>query len=220
MSSKSVFDEIIEAILNFDSDKVLQSSKKALDMGIAPAEIVEKAIAKALGVVGRKFESGELFLFDLIASGDVVNRAMKELLEPELIKSKVKRKSSGKVIIGSVQGDIHSIGKNIVAAMFTANGFEVFDLGEDVPLENFLKKAKEVNADIVGASALLSTTLPQQRELVKAFISQGLRERVKLMFGGAPVTEEWVKEIGGDGYAENAVDAVKLAKSLLARAQH
>jgi methanogenic corrinoid protein MtbC1 len=114
-----------------------------------------------------------------------------------------------------VAGDIHDIGKNIVGAMLFAGGFEVLDLGKDVPTEEFLAKAKEMHADIVGASALLSTTLPVQREIVQAFIASGSRGKVKLVFGGAPATEQWVREIGGDGYAEDAADAVRLTRRLL-----
>lgn len=218
MSSESILDEIFKAILDFDSDRVVQTTKAALEMGVGPAEIVEKSINPALNIIGKKFETGEFFLMHLVAAGDAVSKIMKELLEPELLKKKVMRKVLGKVVLGTVKGDIHSIGKNIVAAMFTANGFEVHDLGEDVPVERFVEKAREVGAHIVGASALLSTTLPQQREIVKAFISEGLRDRIKLMFGGAIVTKEWVKEIGGDAYAENAIEAVKIAKSMLGRA--
>ncbi|MEM4649401.1 MAG: cobalamin-dependent protein [Candidatus Bathyarchaeia archaeon] len=117
--------------------------------------------------------------------------------------------------MGTVQGDIHDIGKNIVAAMLFAAGFEVYDLGKDVPAEEFAKKAKELNANIVGASALLSTTLPVQKEIIEALKAMGIRDKVKTIFGGAPCTAEWVEEIGGDGYAENAIEAVKVAKRLI-----
>jgi methanogenic corrinoid protein MtbC1 len=121
----------------------------------------------------------------------------------------------GKIVLGTVQGDIHDIGKNIVSSMLFAAGFEVFDLGKDIPASEFIEKAKEVGADIIGASALLTTTMPIQREIVRSALEAGIRDKVKLLFGGAPVTEEWVKEIGGDAYAENAIEAVKVAKSLL-----
>jgi len=114
-----------------------------------------------------------------------------------------------------VAGDIHDIGKNIVAALLFASGFYVYDLGKDVRVEEFVKKAREIDANIVGASALLSSTLPMQHEIVNAMVSADLRNRVKLIFGGAPVTEEWVRKIGGDGYGENAVEAVNLAKKVL-----
>jgi len=144
-----------------------------------------------------------------------VQRVIKDILEPEMAKKKEARKSLGKVVLGTVAGDIHDIGKNIVGAMLFAAGFEVYDIGKDIPPEQFVSKAKEVNANLVGASALLSTSLPMQREIVEGIVAAGLRDKVKLIFGGAPVTDEWVKEIGGDGYAENAMEAVNVAKKLL-----
>jgi methanogenic corrinoid protein MtbC1 len=151
----------------------------------------------------------------LVAAADPVQKVIKEILEPEMLKKKEHRKSLGKVVLGTVAGDIHDIGKNIVAAMLFAAGFEVYDVGKDIPPDQFVAKAKEVNANMVGGSALLSTTLPMQREIVQGIVAAGLRDNVKLIFGGAPVTEEWVKEIGGDGYAENAIEAVNVAKKLL-----
>jgi len=151
----------------------------------------------------------------LVAAAEPAQKAVKELLEPEIKKKAGERKSLGKVVIGTVQGDIHDIGKNIVAAMLFAAGFDVIDLGKDVPAEEFAKKAKEVGANIVGASALLSTTLPVQKEIIEALKAMGIRDKVKTIFGGAPCTPEWVEEIGGDGYAENAIEAVKVAKRLI-----
>jgi methanogenic corrinoid protein MtbC1 len=165
--------------------------------------------------VGKKFEDGELFVMHLVAAAEPVQRVIKDMLEPEILRRKTRRETLGKIVLGTVEGDIHDIGKNIVGAMWFAAGFEIFDLGKDVATKQFVDKMKEVNASIVGASALLSTSLPMQSEIVKATVAAGLRDRVKLMFGGAPVTEEWTKEIGGDGYAEDAVQAVKVAKKLL-----
>jgi len=174
-----------------------------------------KGIAKGLRIVGDKYERGELFLMHLVAAAEPAQKAVKELLEPEIKKKAGERKSLGKVVIGTVQGDIHDIGKNIVASMLFAAGFDVIDLGKDVPAEEFAKKAKELNANIVGASALLSTTLPVQKEIVEALKAMGIRDKVKVIFGGAPCTPEWVEEIGGDGYAENAIEAIKVAKRLI-----
>jgi len=216
MSEKEkIFDEISEAIQSFEEEKVLNTVKKALSLGVDPSEIIEKGIAKGLRIVGDKYERGELFLMHLVAAAEPAQKAVKELLEPEIKKKAGERKSLGKVVIGTVQGDIHDIGKNIVAAMLFAAGFDVIDLGKDVPAEEFAKKAKEVGANIVGASALLSTTLPVQKEIVEALKAMGIRDKVKVIFGGAPCTPEWVEEIGGDGYAENAIEAVKVAKRLI-----
>ena len=215
MSRESIYEELANSVLSFDSDKVVQTSKKALEAKLNPIEIIENGLAKGLKIVGKKFEDGELFLMHLVAAAEAVKKALSEVLEPELDKSKAERKTLGKVVIGTVAGDIHDIGKNIVAAMLFAAGFEIHDLGKDVPVEEFVNKTKEVKANIVAASALLSTTLPAQHEIVKALVAQGMRDKVKIMVGGAPVTEEWTREIGGDGYAENAVEAVKVAKKLL-----
>jgi len=215
MSQQIILDEVANAVQAFDPDKVMEATKKALAAGIDPAVIIEQGLAKGLRIVGKKFEDGELFLMHLVAAAEPAQKAIRELVEPEIKKRKGERKSLGKVVLGTVAGDIHDIGKNIVGAMLIAAGFDVYDIGKDVPTEQFVNKAKEVNAHIVGASALLSTSLPMQHEIVKALVTEGIRNEVKLMFGGAPVTEEWVREIGGDGYGENAVEAVKVAKKLL-----
>jgi corrinoid protein of di/trimethylamine methyltransferase len=207
-------EEIVNAVLSFDGDKVTEATKRALKEGQDPVKIVDE-LTKALRIVGEKFEAGEFFLMHLVAAAEPVQRVIKEILEPEMVKKKEHRKSFGKVVLGTVAGDIHDIGKNIVGAMLFAAGFEVYDVGKDIPPEQFVAKAKEVNANLVGASALLSTSLPMQRETVRGIVTAGLRDRVKLIFGGAPVTEEWVKEIGGDGYAESANEAVNVAKKLL-----
>jgi len=215
MSQQAILDELANAVQAFDSDKVTEATKKALAAGIDPAVIIEQGLAKGLRIVGKKFEDGELFLMHLVAAAEPAQKAIRELVEPEIKRRKGERKSLGKVVLGTVAGDIHDIGKNIVGAMLIAAGFDVHDIGKDVPTEQFMNKAKEVNADLVGASALLSTSLPMQHEIVKACEAGGIRNKVKLIFGGAPVTEEWVREIGGDGYAENAVEAVKATKKLL-----
>ena len=207
-------EEIVNAVLSFDGDKVTEATKKALKQGQDPVKIVDE-LTKALRIVGKKFEDGEFFLMHLVAAAEPVQRVIKDVLEPEMKKKKEARTSLGKVVLGTVAGDIHDIGKNIVGAMLFAAGFEVYDIGKDIPPDQFVSKAKEVNANLVGASALLSTSLPMQREIVEGIVAAGLRDRVKLIFGGAPVTEEWVKEIGGDGYAENAIEAVNVAKRLL-----
>lgn len=207
-------EEIINAVLSFDADKVTEATKKALKQSQDPVKVVDQ-LTKALRIVGKKFEDGEFFLMHLVAAAEPVQRVIKDVLEPEMAKKKAERKSLGKVVLGTVAGDIHDIGKNIVGAMLFAAGFEVYDIGKDIPAEQFVTKAKEVKANILGASALLSTSLPVQREIVEGIVAAGLRDKVKLMFGGAPVTEEWVKEIGGDGYAENAMEAVNVAKRLL-----
>jgi len=215
MSQQAILEELANAVQAFDSDKVMEATMKALASSIDPGIIIEQGLAKGLRIVGKKFEDGELFLMHLVAAAEPAQKAIKELLEPEIKKRGEERKAPGKVVLGTVAGDIHDIGKNIVGAMLIAAGFDVHDIGKDVPTEQFVNKAKEVKADMIGASALLSTSLPMQHEIVKACEAEGIRNKVKLIFGGAPVTEEWVREIGGDGYGENATEAVKVAKRLL-----
>jgi len=210
-----IFEDLVNAVLSFDSQKVTDATRRALDLGVDPVDIIEQGLTKALRIVGKKYEDGEFFLMHLVAAAEPVQRVIKDILQPEMLKRKTEMKTLGKIVLGTVAGDIHDIGKNIVGAMLFAAGFEIYDLGKDVPTEQFVSKAKEQNAHIVGASALLSTCLPMQEEIVKGVIKAGFRDKVKLMFGGAPVTQEWTKEIGGDGYAEDAVEAGKVAKRLL-----
>jgi corrinoid protein of di/trimethylamine methyltransferase len=215
LQQEAVYEDIVNAVLSFDSDKVSDATKRALSLGEDPVKIIEQGLTKALRIVGKKFEDGEFFLMHLIAAAEPVQRVIKDILEPEIRKSNTQRKTLGKIVLGTVAGDIHDIGKNIVGALWFAAGFEIFDIGKDTPPQQFVDKAKEVGANLVGASALLTTSMPMQAEIVKGIAGAGLRNKVRLMFGGAPVTEEWTKEIGADGYAENAIEAVKVAKKLL-----
>jgi corrinoid protein of di/trimethylamine methyltransferase len=203
-----------EQLLMFDADKFVGTVKKLIDEGLSPIEVVN-ALTQVLKEIGKKFESGELFLVHLVAAGDLARRATTEVLEPLLKKSSGERKTLGKVIIGTVAGDIHDIGKNIVAMLLFTAGFEVYDLGKDVSAEEFVKKTRELNPDLVAMSALLTTTLPAQREVIQALNKSGLRDKVKILVGGAPTSGEWAKEIGADGYGVDAIEAVKVAKELL-----
>jgi len=213
----NILDEIKNSILSFDEEKTVEYSKKALEIGIDPLEVIEGGIMRGLHEVGERFDKGELFIIHLVRAGEAAKKALENVLKPELLKRKVDRKTIGKVVIGTIHGDIHDIGKNIVATMLYIAGFEVFDLGKDVPIEEFVKKAKEVKADIVAASALLSTTMVRQRDLILALKEAGIRDKVKVIVGGAPVTEAWTKEIGADGYGADAIEAVEVAKRLLGR---
>jgi corrinoid protein of di/trimethylamine methyltransferase len=166
-------------------------------------------------VVGEKYESGEYFLPHLIIAADGMKKAM-ALLEPELKSRGQQAEKLGTVVIGTVHGDIHEIGKTLVGTMLSANGFEVHDLGVDVKVEDFINKARETNADAIGMSALLTTTMTVQRDVIEALEDRGLRSSVKVVVGGAPVTAEWAERIGADGHADDAVSAVSLLKKLLA----
>jgi corrinoid protein of di/trimethylamine methyltransferase len=164
--------------------------------------------------VGRGFGCGELFLPDLVRAGEAMKAALL-VLEPEMRRRGAVREALGVVVLGTVKGDIHEIGKNLVGTMLTANGFQVYDLGVDVPFDAFAAKAREVNADIVGISALLTTTMSGQRRVIEALNNAGLRPRVKVLIGGAPVTRDWANDIGADGCSEDAAGAVKVAKDVL-----
>jgi len=211
--STGLVNELREAVLSYDLDTLVNAVRKSLGKGLSAVDVVN-ALTVVLREVGDKFQAGDLFLAELVAIAENVKTAISEVLEPELRKIGGERKSLGKVVIGTVHGDIHDIGKNIVASMLFAAGFEVYDLGKDVPVEEFIRKTREVNADIIAMSALLSTTLPIQREVIERLGREGLRDKVKVMVGGAPVTKEWAEEIGADGYGEDAIEAVKVAKTL------
>lgn len=206
-------EELQEAIRNFDEDEAEAKTRQALDEGIDPADAI-KASTDVLKDIGQKFENGELFLFDLVSAGDAMN-ASRELLEEAIKKQGGERESEGKIVLGTVEGDIHNIGKKILGAILTANGYEVIDLGTEVPAEDFINKTKEIDADAVGASALLTTTKEKQRELVEALEEEGIRQDVIVMVGGAPATEEWKNEIGADVYGDTAFDAIDNLKKAM-----
>ena len=163
--------------------------------------------------IGKRFQSGEMFLPELQMSADVFQAAM-EILQPKLLDAKVEIRPKGRVVIGTVKGDLHSIGKNLVATMLRTAGFEVTDLGVDIPTFTFLEQAEKANADIIALSALLTTTMPAQGEVIEALNDQGERDKFRILIGGAPVNQKWADEIGADAYGENAAEAVTLAERL------
>ncbi len=191
-------------------------AKRALEAGLDPLECIEDGFVAGINEVGDLYEAGDMFLPELVAAAEVMKEAL-AVLEPELLKSQKARETLGKVIIGSVAHDIHDIGKDIVASMLTASGFEVHNLGIDVANEIFVSKVKELNPDILGMSALLTTTMPEQKNVIEMLEQEGLRGSVKVIVGGAPVNREWSDLISADGFAENAVEAVKVAKTLLGK---
>jgi len=215
LSQEAIIEEIKNGIMNYDPDEVIKSCQKALDAGLDPLKVIEDGIAKALQIIGDGFEKGELFLVHLVSAASAAEAGLKDVLEPEIKKQQLTRKTLGKVVLGTVAGDIHDIGKNIVASLLFSSGFDVVDIGKDVPAKDFVEKVKEIDADIIGASALLSTTMPVQREIIEVLKAEGIRDRMKVILGGAPVTADWAEEIGADGYAEDAPGAVEEAKRLM-----
>jgi corrinoid protein of di/trimethylamine methyltransferase len=211
-----LFEELERAVLEGNAEETERLVKALLEKGVNPLEIIDKGCVPGIERAGELFDAEEFYLPELIIAGDAMKRAM-AVLEPELKKSDLGRKSLGKVVIGTVEGDMHDIGKSIVASMLSGAGFDVLDLGVDVSIERFLEEARETEADIVGLSALLTSTVAKQEEFLRVLESQGLRQRFRVMVGGAPVTEEWAIRMGADGYAEDAVSAVRLARSLVAK---
>jgi dimethylamine corrinoid protein len=208
------YEEMIKKVVDADEQGLMNAVKNALGLGLSPGDIIMKGIGAGLKIVGDKYERGEFWLTNLVSSADIVQKALKELLEPEIIKRKEVRKSLGKIVIGTVEGDVHDIGKSIVIAMLIAEGFEIFDLGTDVPTKAFIDKIKEVNADVVGASAMLTTTALKQKELADALKKEGLIRKVQYMIGGVATSKEWAEEIGAS-YAIDSVEAAKVIKKIL-----
>ena len=214
MAAESLFAQMTRSVVEGDPEAAGQLAREALGQGLDPLEVISRGFVPGVNEVGRGFSCGEMFLPDLVSAGNAMKAAML-VLEPELVKRGAARESAGTVVIGVAKGDIHEIGKNLVGTMLTANGFTVHDLGVDVPPEKFISRAKETNADLVCISALLTTTMTGQRTLLKQLDEAGLRPRCKVMVGGAPVTRDWAREIGADGYSEDATGAVKVARQLL-----
>jgi len=204
--------ELGQAVLEGDEGRASEAAKRALDLGILPLEAIDGGLVPGIRQAGQLWDEGEYFLPELVASAQAMKAAM-AIFKPVLEGTKA-LKAAAKVVIGTVEGDIHDIGKTLVATLLSANGFEVFDEGADVPLSRFIERSKEVDADLLCASALLTTTMARQRDIVKAAREAGLK--AKVCVGGAPVTKEWAEAIGADGFADNAVAAVALARSLMA----
>ena len=205
---------LAEAIINGKRNDAVELTKKLIDAGVPAKRILDEGLISGMSVVGEKFKSGEYFVPEVLVAARAMKAAM-ELLRPLLATSDVE--PIGTVVIGTVRGDLHDIGKNLVAMMLEGAGFRVIDLGVDVPAEKFVEAAKEHNADIVGMSALLTTTMTYMPEVIKALEAEGIRNRVKVIVGGAPVTQEWADQIGADGYAPDAASAVDKCKELLAQ---
>lgn len=212
--SKELFARMRQSVLDGDPDQAAVLAGQALEQGLDPLVVINEGFVPGIEYVGDQFGAGEMYLPDLMLAAEAMKAAV-GLLEPEMKRRGLQRQMLGKVVLGTVKGDIHEIGKNLVATMLSASGFEVYDLGVDVPFDRFATKAREVNADIVGVSALLTTTMTGQRTLIELLDDIGLRPKVKVIVGGAPVTRSWAEEIGADGYSEDAIGAVALAKKLV-----
>jgi len=210
MSKLSILEPLGAAIIAGDKDNLQKAIDAALNEGISPSDIIEQGMSPGMKEVGERFARYEIYLPEMMMAAEAWENAMK-ILEPKLLESGEKRKKVGSVVIGTVKGDIHSIGKNIVGAMLKMNGFEVFDLGVDVAASAFVTKAEEVGADIIAASALMSTTIPQQKSIIEHLEARGTRSKYCFLVGGGSTSQEWADSIGADGYGRTAGDAAMLA---------
>jgi trimethylamine corrinoid protein len=214
MSSAELLQKMAQSIIDGDSDASIELAKEAIATGMDPLDAITKGFVIGVNQVGEAFSCGDAFLPELVMAGEAMKAAVLTL-EPEMERRGSERQMLGRVVLATVEGDIHEIGKSLVGTMLSASGFQVFDLGVDVATSKIIEKAKEVNANIVAMSALLTTTMVKQREVIEALEKAGIRSQIKVMVGGAPVTRDWVQKIGADGYSEDAIGAVNIAKTLM-----
>ncbi len=213
-SEKDVLQSLYDAVLAFDSDAAVKAAETAVEMGIDPVTAIEKGLALGLREIGELFESGELWLPHLVLGAEALEAAIK-VLESHMPMEDLESTRTGTVVIGTVEGDIHDLGLRIVASMLGANGFKVYDLGCDTTSFAFIEKAKEVDADIIAVSSLMTTTMPFMKDLIEALEAAGLRDRFKVLIGGGPVSENWAEVIGADAYGRDAAEAVRKATEIM-----
>jgi len=210
--SEGIYQSATEVIVKGDAQAAIEVARRGLGEGIDPIELMNKGFIPGINKVGDLFGSGRLFLPELVMSANAMERAT-ELINESIPSDQ--EKTQGRVVIATVEGDVHDIGKTIVVSLLKANGFEVNDLGRDVAMAKLIEEADKFEADIIGTSALLTTTMGAQKQLEEELKETGLKDRFKTMVGGAPVTQRWANRIGADAFAENAIEAVKKAKALL-----
>lgn len=214
MAHDELFSRMVQVVIDGEKERAVELAQEALHLEIPPLEAIDKGYIVGIQKVGELFEKGDFFLPELVMGAEAMQAAL-AVLEPELKRRHQERERFGSAIAGTVEGDIHEIGKRLVCTMLVANGFDVLDLGPDVTAATFIEKVRELEPDLLLLSALMTTTMPEQRSVIEALKGAGLRERVKVMVGGAAVSPSWAKEIGADGYAENAIEAVQVAKVLV-----
>ena len=209
-----IYRAMSESVLEGETERAVKLANEAIQAGIDPLDAINLGFVPGVDQIGEQFSCGEAFLPQLVMAGETMKAAL-NTLEPEMAKQGLNRQLLGTVVLGTIVGDIHDIGKTLVGTMLTVAGFKVIDLGVDVPVMTLVETAREHQADIIGVSALLTTTMSNQRDVVEALEDLGMRPETKVMVGGAPVTREWAKEIGADGYSEDAVGAVAVARHLV-----
>jgi len=214
MKEKEILNRLGECIVNLDMEGIQQACQDALAVGISPVKAITEGMAKGMNIVGEKYEAGEYFLSELIMAGEVMKEGTK-ILEPHLKKAEMKK--LGKVVLATVKGDIHDIGKNIVATLLDAAGFEVIDIGVDVSVEKFLETVRTQKPDILAMSALVTTTMPEMKNVMEELVKAGQRRKVKVIVGGAPLTEGYAEIIGADAYAPDALAGVNICKKWISQ---
>ncbi len=211
---EEILEKLKESIANCNIEMTKYMAEEALKAKIPISEAIFNGLVKGLEIVGEKYEKGEYFLAELIMAGEAMHEALNILL-PKSENEKEKYATKGKIVIGTVEGDVHDIGKSLVSSFLKAAGYEVYDLGVDVPAEKFIEKIKEKNADVLAMSALLSTTVVNMAKVIEALKKAGLRDKVKVIIGGAPCDLEFAHKIGADGYGKDAYEAVKIVDKLM-----
>ena len=206
----NLFEKIYEAIVTRNEEQVIALSKEVVEKKIDPVEAIEKGFRRGMKEIGDRFEHLEIYLPEMILAADIMNKGI-EILRPYM-QAQTNNASTGKILLGTIQGDVHEIGKNIVKILLEGAGFEVIDLGKDVNVFTFIDKFQELQPDIIGISALMTNTMENIPRVIENLKALDLRDKVKIMVGGAPVLPDWAEEIGADGYGDNATEAVELAK--------
>ena len=216
MTESEIIGKLKESILIFDVELSEKSAQEAVNNDIDPLKAVEEGLVKGLDIIGEKYENDEIFLPELMMAANTFQTAM-QILEPKISEKGQERAKKGIIVLGTVKGDIHKIGKDIVTLLFRTAGYEVHDLGEDVDLFTFIENAKKVNADAIGLSALLTSTLSGQKDVIDALTQEGMRDKYIIMVGGGATTPEWAETIGADLFAENAQAAVRRLTEMIAK---
>jgi len=214
MEKQQILDNLVNAIVEGDQSRVQEEVQQALRIQLDPLEVVEEGLSKGMAIVGKRFEQGDAFLPELLMAADTFNVAM-EILKPVIVAQKREVAKAGKVLVGTVKGDIHHIGKDIVVTILETRGFDVVDMGVDVPSLIFIEEAQKTKADGIALSSVMTTTMPAQREVIEILKEKKLRDKYFVIVGGGPVTQKWADDIGADGYGQTAVDAVELATKLI-----
>ncbi len=216
MKKEEIFEDLFKAIVDLDEERGKGAAVRLIEEGINPLEGIENGLSKGMKVIGEKFDKLEIYLPELIMSADIFGAVM-EILKPQISAENLNKMKQGTIVLGTVKGDIHTIGKDIVAMLLVIAGFDVHNLGVDVSTSTFIEEAGKVKADIIGLSSLLTTTMPSQKDVIDILQEKKERDKYFVIVGGAPASQAWADEIGADGYGETAERAVSLALELVAR---